>query len=124
MSNDDQASALVAALAPLLSKALLPELQKQVEAQIKGVVAKNNELLDKLHNMQKDVEIAGMANDDVVGQAQRLLNATQKPNGLTEFRKGEPVRISRADALDVTSYRKAKALATAQGVALEIAADE
>ena len=127
MTNDDQASALVAALAPLLAKTLLPQLTEAVEKQVKGIKAKNDELLDKLHNMQKDAEIADLAKsgDDMLEQAKRLLNAAPKPNGLTDFRKvGEPVRIGRSDARDVAAYKKAKALAAEQGVALEIVSDE
>jgi hypothetical protein len=44
---------------------------------------------------------------------------------LTDFRKGgDPIRISRVDARDPAIYRKAKALAAEQGVALEIASEE
>ena len=127
-TNDDQASALVAALAPLLAKTLMPQLTEAVEKQVKGIKAKNDELLDKLHNMQKDAEIADLAKsgDEVLEQAKRLLNAApKKENGRTDFRKaGEAVRISRTDARDVAVYKKAKALAAEQGVALEIASDE
>ena len=126
-TNDDQASALVAALAPLLAKTLMPQLTEAVEKQVKGIKAKNDELLDKLHNMQKDAEIADLAKsgDEVLEQAKRLLNGAPKPNGLTDFRKaGEAVKISRTDARDTAIYKKAKSLAAEQGVALEIVSDE
>ena len=125
-TNDDQAAALVAALAPLLSKALLPELQKQVEDQVKGIAAKNDELLDKLHNLSKDAEIAAKSKegDVLVAQAKRLANPPKDDKGNLDFRKvGQPVRISRSDARDVSKYRTAKALAAEQKVALEIAED-
>lgn len=126
--NDAQAAALVASLAPLIAAAIIPQLTEQVEKQIKGVVSKNDELLDKLHNMAKDQEIAALtkAGDDVTARTKAALEAAQKkPGGLTDFRKaGEPVRISRTDARDVPAYKKAKALAAEQGVALEIVADD
>jgi hypothetical protein len=128
-TNDEQAKALVAALAPLLAEVLIPQLTEQVEKQIKGVVAKNDELLDKLANLKKDDEIAATikAGDDLMAKTKALIDGAspKKENGLTDFRKGgDPVRISRADARDVGIYKKAKALAAEQGVALEIASEE
>jgi hypothetical protein len=119
-TNDDQAAALAKSLLPLLSAALLPELQKQVETQIRGVVAKNDELLDKLHNLAKDQEIA----DKIKGGDPKPAPAPKDEKGLLDFRKvGDPVRISRADARDVAKYRTAKDLAAEQKVKLEIVED-
>ena len=126
-TNDDQAAALVAALAPLLSKTLLPELQKQVEDQVKGIAAKNQELLDKLAAPNADDETAAhqKRTDDLVNQAKRLNGEPPKDaKGNLDFRKaGEPVKISRTDARDVAKYRRAKELAAEQKVTLEIAED-
>ena len=56
--NDAQAKALVAALAPLIAEAIIPQLAAKVEEQVKGIKTKNDELLDKLANLKKDDEIA------------------------------------------------------------------
>lgn len=126
-ANDDQAAALVEALAPLLSKALLPELQKQVEEQVKGIKAKNDELLTALAARKADDETAAhqKRTDELVNQAKRLSgNPPKDDKGNLDFRKvGQPVRISRADARDVAKYRQAKDLAAEQKVGLEIAED-
>lgn len=125
--NDAQAQALVQALAPLLAEVLIPQLTSKVEEQMKGIKAKNDELLDKLASLKKDGEIAasGKATEDLVARTKALLEGAKKPNGLTDFRKtGEPVRIGRTDARDVGAYKKAKALAAEQGVTLEIVSDE
>ena len=55
--NDKQAAALIAALAPKIAEAIIPQLTEQVETQVKGLKDKNDELLDKLANMKKDAEI-------------------------------------------------------------------
>lgn len=127
-TNDEQAAALIAALAPQIAAAIIPQLKEQVEAQIKGIVAKNDELLDKLHNLKKDDDIAaqGKAADELMAKTKALMGVTvpKTDKGLVDFRKvGEPLRISRTDARDVRTYQKAKALAAEQGVALEIVAD-
>ena len=126
-ANDAQAKALVEALAPMIAEVLIPQLTASVEAQVKGVVAKNSELLDKLHNVTKDKEIADKiaASDALAAKTAALLETAKKSDGLTDFRKvGEPVRISRADARDVALYRRAKDLAQSQKVPLEIVGED
>ena len=125
--NDAQAKALVEALAPMIAAAIIPQLTASVEEQVKGIKAKNDELLDKLANVAKDKEIADKikAGDDLAAKTAALLEGAKKPDGLTDFRKvGEPVRISRADARDVALYRKAKDLAASQKVSLEIVGED
>lgn len=125
--NDAQAKALVEALAPMIAAAIIPQITASVEEQVKGIKAKNDELLDKLANAKKDDEIAAQikAGDDLAAKTKALLDGLpKKPDGLTDFRKtGEPVRIGRSDARDVSAYKRAKALAAEQGVPLEIVAD-
>ena len=126
-TNDEQAKALVEALAPLIAAAIIPQLTASVEEQVKGIKAKNDELLDKLANVAKDKEIADKikAGDDLAAKTAALLDGAKKPDGTLDFRKvGDPVKISRADARDVGLYKKAKALAAEQKVPLEIVADE
>jgi hypothetical protein len=125
--NDAQAKALVEALAPMIAAAIIPQLTEHVEGQIKGLKDKSAELLDKLHNVTKDKEIADKikAGDDLAAKTAALLEGAKKSNGTLDFRKvGDPVKISRADARDVGLYKKAKALAAEQKVPLEIVADE
>lgn len=126
-TNDEQAKALVAALAPLIAEAIIPQLTASVEEQVRGIKSKKDELLDKLHNVTKDKEIADKiaAGDALAAKTAALLETAKKPDGLTDFRKvGEPVRISRADARDVAFYRRAKDLAQSQKVALEIVGED
>ena len=126
-TNDEQAKALVEALAPMIAAAILPQLTASVEEQVKGIKSKNDELLDKLANVAKDKEIADKikAGDDLAAKTAALLDGAKKPDGTLDFRKvGDPVKISRADARDVGLYKKAKALAAEQKVPLEIVADE
>ncbi|MEY8119981.1 hypothetical protein AB9F26_17220 [Falsihalocynthiibacter sp. BN13B15] len=133
-NNDTQAQALVAALAPQLAAAIIPQLTEQVETQIKGVVSKNDELLDKIASMKNDVEIAqsGKAHDELMASTKRLLEAADgdmksrlAPDGTFNSRKaGDSIKIKRSDALDVRAYREAKSLAEKEGVPLEIVADQ
>lgn len=127
--NDAQAKALVAALAPLIAEAIIPQLAAKVEEQVKGIKAKNDELLDKLHNVAKDQEIADKikAGEELAAKTKALLDGTvpKTDKGLVDFRKaGEPLRISRSDARDVSKYRKARQLAADQGVELQIVSED
>lgn len=117
--NDNQAKALIDALAPKLAETLLPALQKQVEEQIGGVLKKNDELLDKLTKAKSDDSLARLlAAAD--GQQRERLNG----DGTLNFHKaGDPIRLTKADARDPQKYRQAKALAEKQGVSLEIVRD-
>lgn len=126
-NNDSQAEALIAALAPKIAEAIIPQLTEQVEAQIKGVVAKNDELLDKLAKQKADDN-----HNNLVAQTKKLLDAADSQyqarldgNGVYQGRKdGDAIKITRSDARDVRAYRDAKALAEKEGVPLEIVADE
>jgi len=126
-NNDSQAEALIAALAPKIAEAIIPQLTEQVEAQIKGVVAKNDELLDKLAKPKADDN-----HKNLVAQTKKLLDAADSQyqarldgNGVYQGRKdGDAIKITRSDARDVRAYRDAKALAEKEGVPLEIVADK
>jgi ElaB/YqjD/DUF883 family membrane-anchored ribosome-binding protein len=124
--NDKQADALVAALAPKIAEAIIPQLTQQVETQIKGVVSKNDELLDKLAKQKADDD-----HNNLMAQTKKLLDAADSQyqarldgNGVYQGRKdGDAIKITRSDARDVRAYRDAKALAEKEGVPLEIVAD-
>jgi len=132
--NDKQAAALIAALAPKIAEAIIPQLTEQVETQVKGLKDKNDELLDKLANMKKDAEIeeAGQASAALAAQTKALIDAADKQriarldgNGVYQGRKpGDSIKIKKSDARSVRAYRDAKALAEKEGVPLEIVADE
>ncbi|WP_170326781.1 hypothetical protein [Ruegeria arenilitoris] len=124
--NSTQAEALIAAIAPKIAEAIIPQLAEQVETQIKGVVAKNDELLDKLQNMKKDAEIAESAKNlqAITDAATRVMNGPQGNNTQRNFQPHEPIRLSRSDARDVRKYREARAQAEKVGVVLEIVAEE
>lgn len=132
--NDTQAQALIAALAPKIAEAIIPQLAEQVETQIKGLKDKNDELLDKLVSMKKDAEIAeqGKSTDELITQGTKLLESAQSDmksrlsqGGVFNTRKaGDSIKIQKSDARDVRTYREAKALAEKEGVPLEIVADQ
>ena len=132
--NDTQAQALIAALAPKIAAAIIPQLTEQVESQIKGIVSKNDELLDKIANMKKDADIAeqGRNADALFAEGNKLMESAQgdmksrlAPDGTFDMRKtGDNIKLKRSDARNVRTYQEAKALAEKQGVALEIVADE
>jgi len=132
--NETQAQALIAALAPKIAEAIIPQLTEQVEKQIKGVVSKNDELLDKLASMKKDSEIAeaGKAQAALVARGKALIESAQAdmksrlaPDGTFDARKtGDPIRLKKSDARDVKTYRNARALADKEGVPLQIVPDE
>ena len=118
--NDKQAEALIAALAPKIAEAILPQITAQVETQIKGIKDKNAELLDKLTKSK---------HDDLMATTQRLVDAAGRQDRLNDDgifiarKAGDNIKIKRSDARDVASYREAKALAEKEGVKLEIVAD-
>lgn len=113
--NNEQAQKLIDALAPKIAEAIVPELTAKVEEQIKGVVTKNDELLDKLHNMKKDVEIANSAE-----QIAKLIADGKIAHGDTAPAKPNQVVISKEDARDVRKYQAAKKQAADAGVDLVI----
>lgn len=132
--NDTQAQALIAALAPKIAAAIIPQLTEQVETQIKGIVSKNDELLDKIASMKKDADIAeqGRNADALFAEGKKLTESVQgdmksrlAPDGTFDMRKaGDNIKLKRSDARNVRTYQEAKALAEKQGVALEIVTDE
>lgn len=132
--NDKQAVALIAALAPKIAEAIIPQLTEQVETQVKGLKDKNDELLDKLANMKKETEIeeAGKASATLAARTKALIDAADKQriarldgDNMYQGRKaGDAIKITRSDARSVAAYRDAKALAEKEGVPLEIVADE
>ncbi|MFL4471552.1 hypothetical protein ACERZ8_17325 [Tateyamaria armeniaca] len=115
--NDDQAEALIAALAPKIAEAIIPQLTEQVETQIAGVVKKNDELLDKLAKQKSDGLTA------LLQSADRDMRERLDADGKFVARKpGDAIKISREDARNVKAYREARALAEKEGVGLEIVA--
>jgi hypothetical protein len=120
--NDDAAQRLIDAILPKITDALLPKLTEAVEAQIKGVVAKNDDLLAKLagEKAQKDDLAALLAAVDA--REKENVNKSALPDSLRKQTDDKgPVIISKQDALDRAKYLQAKALADKRGVAMQIA---
>lgn len=118
--NDKQAEALIAALAPKIAEAILPQITESVETQIKGVVTKNDELLDKLAKQKADDN-----HSKLLAAAESQYQARLDGNGLYQGRKpGDSIKIKKSDARNVKAYRDAKALAEKQGVPLEIVTND
>lgn len=107
--NDEQAKALVEALAPAIAAAILPQISESVERQIGGLKEKNDQLLGSLHKQRETSE-----------QQQTALDAALKRLGqVVPQRGGEDVVISRDDARDPAKYRAAKVEAEKRGVAVK-----
>ena len=114
--NDDQAKALIEALAPKIAESILPQIAESVETQMKGLKEKNDELLDKLTKQKK--------HDAIMKAAEEGFQSRLNDDGVFQVRKpGDNIKITKSDARDVRAYREAKALADKEGVALEIVAD-
>jgi len=106
--NAKQAQALLDALGPKLVETLLPQITEKVEEQIKGVVAKNDELAQKLFDAKNK------QHDDAVANLASILNGTAPQQKPTE------IVLSKEDARNVQKYRAAKAQAEKEGVELRI----
>lgn len=118
--NDKQAEALIAALAPKIAEAILPQITESVETQMKGLKDKNDELLDKLAKQKEDDN-----HSKLLAAADSQYQARLDGNGVYQRRKpGDSIKIKKSDARNVKAYRDAKALAEKQGVPLEIVANE
>lgn len=118
--NDKQAEALIAALAPKIAEAILPQIAESVETQMKGLKDKNDELLDKLAKQKADD-----SHNKLLAAAESQYQARLDGNGVYQGRKpGDSIKIKKSDARSVSKYREAKALAEKQGVPLEIVANE
>lgn len=118
--NDKQAEALIAALAPKIAEAILPQITESVETQMKGLKDKNDELLDKLAKQKADDN-----HSKLLAAAESQYQARLDSNGVYQGRKpGDSIKIKKSDARNVKAYREAKALAEKQGVPLEIVANE
>ncbi|EAP83964.1 hypothetical protein [Sulfitobacter sp. EE-36] len=123
-SNDDQAAKLIESLSGKMVEAILPKIAESVEAQIQGVVKKNDELLDEL-KQKKSVDELEATKKLLAGlEAKQQQEQTDK-NGLMQFgSEGQNIKLSKADARDPVKYRSAKKLAADRGVDLEIVRDE
>ncbi len=125
--NDKQADALIAALAPKIAEAILPQITESVETQMKGLKDKNDELLDKIAKQK-----AGDDHNDLMAQTKKLLAAADSQQQARFDKDGnyrppspdDSIKITKSDARDVRKYRDARALAEKEGRKLEIVADE
>jgi uncharacterized protein YoxC len=120
--NDDQAQKLIESLSGKMVEAILPKITESVEQQIKGISEKNQELLDKLAKTKDDDSKAKL--DKLLAAADQQMKDRLNDDGTVNFDKGgQDVRISKADARDVSRYREAKKLASERGVDLVIDRD-
>ncbi len=118
--NDKQAEALIAALAPKIAEAILPQITESVETQMKGLKDKNDEPLDKLAKQKADDN-----HSKLLAAAESQYQARLDGNGVYQGRKpGDSIKIKKSDARSVSKYREAKALAEKEGVPLEIVAND
>ena len=122
--NDDAATRLIEALLPKITDVLLPQLTDAVEKQIKGIVAKNDDLLTKLsaEKAQKDGLATLLAAVDARDKENALNSAL--PDSLRKQKDYTgPVTISRADARDRKLYLAAEAEAEKRGSTVQIIDD-
>ena len=123
-NNDDQAAKLIESLSGKMVEAILPKITESVEAQIQGVVKKNDELLDELKQKKSDDDLEATKKLLAGLEAKQQQEQTDK-NGLMQFgSEGQNIKLSKADARDPVKYRSAKKLAADRGVDLEIVRDE
>lgn len=117
--NDDAAQRLIDALLPKIAESLLPQLTAAVEKQIKGVVAKNDDLLGKLATTasqnDKFAELLA-AHEKQMAASAALLN----PKPAEPAPNKAPLVISRADARSRAKYLAAEAEAKKRGVPLVV----
>lgn len=117
--NDDAAKRLIDALLPKIAESLIPQLTAAVEAQVKGIVAKNDDLLGKLKTTadqnDKFAELLAAHEKQMVASA-ALLNPKPNPPAPNTA----PVVISRADARVRKNYVAAEAEAKKRGVPLVV----
>ena len=122
--NDDQAAKLIESLSGKMVEAILPKITESVEAQIQGVVKKNDELLAELKQGKSDAALAATKKLLAGLEAKQQQEQTDK-NGVLQFAsEGQNIRLSKTDARDPVKYRTAKKLAADRGVDLEIVRDE
>lgn len=122
--NDDQAAKLIESLSGKMVEAILPKITESVEAQIQGVVKKNDELLAELKQGKSDDALDATKKLLAGLEAKQQQEQTDK-NGVLQFAsEGQNIRLSKTDARDPVKYRTAKKLAADRGVDLEIVRDE
>lgn len=122
--NDDQAAKLIAALAPKIAEAILPQITESVEAQMKGLKDKNDELLDKLAKQKTSDDPLESMKTLLAGLDAKDKQELTDKGGLMQFdREGQDIRISKVDARDPRKYQAAKKLAGERGVDLVIDRD-
>lgn len=118
--NDDAAQRLIDALLPKIAESLLPQLTSAVEAQIKGIVAKNDDLVGRLKTTADQNDAFAKLfeqHEKQMAATAALLNPkpTNPPAPSTA-----PVVIARADARNRAKYLAAEADAKKRGVPLVI----
>mgnify|MGYP001793142140 CR=1 FL=1 len=122
--NDDQAAKLIESLSGKMVEAILPKITESVEAQIQGVVKKNDELLAELKQGKSDDAVEATKRRLAGLEGKKQQEQTDK-NGVLQFAsEGQNIRLSKTDARDPVKYRTAKKLAADRGVDLEIVRDE
>lgn len=127
-TNDDQATALIAAIAPKIAEAILPQITESVETQITGIKKKNDELLDKLIKQREDADRQEKldklsAETKVLGESVQADIRARLDGTFNVDQATQPVQISKVDARDVRKYRAARAEAEKRGVNVEILRD-
>jgi hypothetical protein len=117
MPNDDAAQRLIDAILPKLTESLLPQLTEAVEKQIKGVLTKNDELIEKLGTEKTRV-------DDFAKLLERHEKQMAETKALTEPKKPAdetgPVILARSDARDRQKYLAAVEEAKKRGTQVQI----
>lgn len=114
--NDQQAKALIDALAPKLAEAILPRITEHVETQIKGIKEKNDDLISRLQKAKSEAPDM----DKLLAEAERQLQERLKGGSFKMPDQSAALTISKADARNPKAYRAAKAEAEKRGVPLQI----
>ncbi|EAQ10950.1 hypothetical protein BD830_105239 [Maritimibacter alkaliphilus HTCC2654] len=127
MSDDDKNSEMmdkfIASATPKLLEAMQEQIGKMVEDQIGGLKEASQKMLDEIKDHKRERDEAAAAQKAGFDQLKTLLERGDEPRAVHDALNPEPVVLTREQARDPALYRRAKAAAEQQGVALKIAAD-
>lgn len=127
MPDDDKNNQLmeqfIERATPKLLEALTEQVKAQVEEQIGGLKEASEKMLDEIKDHKRERDEAAAAQKADFDQLKTLLESGDPPKKVHDTLNPEPVILTREQARDPALYRRAKAAAEQQGVALKIAAD-
>ena len=105
---------------PKLLDSMSQQIEQIVEDRISGLVKKNEELLDEVKDAKREREAAATKQAEDLGQLKTLLERGGSAPQINASLNLEPIKITRAQARDVSLYRRAKAQAEQNGTTIQV----